>query len=440
MVQTTFSNEIVGTSGNDVIASTVDAVVFGLQGDDQITSGVTSNVALIDDNLLVGGSGNDTYIILSPPPSDGGVNGDNDIESEAAVMDLGGSSSDTVIISGLSLSCAAVGTIDNTHLYIEDPDVGIAVVIIDWLSPESRIETFIIGGQTFNVTGDGTAFLNLFSDFEGNITLLQYFDNDQAEANDFNTMISNHTVRQAELENTGTVDPDDGTPGDDNLVGSDGDDDFLGGDGNDTINAGNGNDTVNAGSGNDTLNGNAGMDFLEGGLGDDTMRGGQDDDFVQGNAGSDFVRGDKGNDTVRGGQGDDSVRGGQDDDLVKGDKGNDIVKGDKGNDTVRGGQDDDQVFGLDGDDIIFGDKGNDTLEGGDGLDVFAFSTDSGIDIVNDFVFDEDRVQFASAVFATAQDAVDAQTLGSNVVIDLGSGNTITLTLSSLLDLDDFIIV
>jgi len=86
------------------------------------------------------------------------------------------------------------------------------------------------------------------------------------------------------------------------------------------------------------------------------------------------------------------------------------------------------LTGGSGDDVIQGLGGNDTLVGGGGHDVFVFANGNGQDIVSDFVSGTDQLDLRAFGFANFA-AVQAAThdVGANAVIDLGGGNTVTLT-------------
>lgn len=106
--------------------------------------------------------------------------------------------------------------------------------------------------------------------------------------------------------------------------GSVGQDDLLGNDNNDHFHAGDGNNNINGGGGNDGLDGGAGNDVLIGGLGDDVLIGGD------------------GNDNLEGDDGDDQLDGGVGDDVLIGGLGDDILYAGEGNDDLTGGADKDQ--------------------------------------------------------------------------------------------------
>ncbi len=90
-----------------------------------------------------------------------------------------------------------------------------------------------------------------------------------------------------------------------------------------------------SGSGSFTGNGNALNNMLTGGSGADKLYGGDGDDMLLGNAGNDTLNGGNGNDNLSGGVGNDTLVGGD---------GNDVLNGMAGKDTMAGGLGDDRYF------------------------------------------------------------------------------------------------
>ena len=187
---------------------------------------------------------------------------------------------------------------------------------------------------------------------------------------------------------------------------------------------------------------NACNNGITGGEGLDTVTGAEGSDLVYGNLGSDLIYGNQDNDTMFGGQDDDIAFGGQNDDLVYGNAGADQVYGNTSSDTLYGGQGDDSVFGGQGADQVFGGAGNDsidggladdTITGGAGNDVFEFQNGDGADVIGDFTVGEDLIQLVSGINGTgATDGADMLSrittdADGNAVIDLGDGNSLTLT-------------
>lgn len=159
-----------------------------------------------------------------------------------------------------------------------------------------------------------------------------------------------------------------GGDGNDIVAGEDGDDLVVGDLGNDLLYGGAGNDSLAGGAGNDVLNGGADNDTLRGDAGDDLLFGEAGNDILMGGTGNDYLYGDDGTDTMTGGAGNDTMYGGLGNDLMTGDAGNDTMYGEAGNDMMSGGTGDDTLEGTTGDDIVYGDAGNDIVRGGDDND------------------------------------------------------------------------
>ena len=153
--------------------------------------------------------------------------------------------------------------------------------------------------------------------------------------------------------------------GNDVITGNDGDNKLFGMGGNDTLTGLAGEDVLVGEAGDDYLYGGDGDDNISGGDGIDQIWGGNDNDLIDGGAGNDYLYGEDGNDMLVAGDGNDDVQGGNGDDILVGDAGNDILRGGNGNDQLTGG------------------IGNDTLEGGNDSDVYAFTANSGNDVVTD---------------------------------------------------------
>ena len=124
---------------------------------------------------------------------------------------------------------------------------------------------------------------------------------------------------------------------------------------------------------------------------------------------------------------------------------NDVVEGGKGRDKLFGEAGDDSIKGNGGRDKIEGGAGNDTMSGNGSHDTFVFGDGFGDDIIKDFEADNDKEKIdlsdVTAITSFADLVADhMDQVGSDVVIDDLSGNTITLQDVLLSDLDnpDFI--
>lgn len=166
-----------------------------------------------------------------------------------------------------------------------------------------------------------------------------------------------------------------------------------------------GDDTLFADVEDETIFGQAGNDILYGNLGDDTL-------FAE--DGNDILYGDMGDDTL--------FEGGND--RLYGNAGDDILFGNAGNDTLYGGKGNDFLLGEEGDDVLSGDLGDDTLAGGNGRDIFVLQSNSGSDIILDFIDGEDVLELPANLSFT--DLAIASNNGSTI-IQLGDDTLATLS-------------
>lgn len=250
----------------------------------------------------------------------------------------------------------------------------------------------------------------------------------------------------------------DGRGGDDRVLGGNGDDTLYGQDGDDTLNGGENNDEVYGGAGNDHLVGSAGLDLLEGNAGNDTLLGGantdslyggDDNDILYGAEDDDFSSdrriGDADNDTLYGSAGDDTLIGNEGNDQFFGGAGDDRLFGGAGNNRYLAGAGNDTIIGGEGAEVIDGGTGDDVMWGSSGGDLFIFADGHGNDTIQDFsagdfteLLDLARV---TAITSLADLDLDSATngaatqVGQNVLIDTGSGTSITLTGVMLHDLN-----
>lgn len=167
----------------------------------------------------------------------------------------------------------------------------------------------------------------------------------------------------------------------------------------------------------DNLIGMAANNKMDGKGENDTLNGGNGNDTLQGGAGNDKLLGAAGNDSVLGGAGHDSLYGGAGNDQLYGNKENDMLYGEAGNDILQGGE---------GNDVLRGGAGSDQLYGNQGNDVFNFSRGSGKDMVFDFQ-DGDKLAISSSIYHNAKEVLSHTSYsGNKAVIDLGSGDNVTL--------------
>ena len=243
------------------------------------------------------------------------------------------------------------------------------------------------------------------------------------------------------------------------VFGSNFDDDIIGDAGNNRLEGRDGNDTLDGAAGNDRLLGGNGNDTIFGGDGVDTIFGQDGDDILFGGAGNDFFFGGSGADSHDGGTGTDTVSylassSGVTVNLQTGGTGGDAagdtytnierIFGTSFDDNIRGSDGNDVLLGNGGDDFIDGGAGNDTLIGGAGIDSFGYSvTQGGADVISGFFVSNEVIYFTEngggEVGPTSfQDLIDnyASDVGTNVIFDIGNGNTLTLVGVNIADLSD----
>ncbi|WP_390915618.1 hypothetical protein [Pseudosulfitobacter sp. SM2401] len=231
-----------------------------------------------------------------------------------------------------------------------------------------------------------------------------------------------------------------GDEGNDTIRGQNGDDSITSGMGEDNIHGGGGKDYIRGGDDNDTIAGGDGSDTIEGGEGNDSLIGGAGENKLYGQGGNDTLVGGAGKDTLNSGGGDDFLKGAQGNDLLEGGNNNDTLWGGKGRDTINGGSGDDLILGGTwgdtlngggGDDTLQGGTDDDYLKGGTGADTFIFENGMGEDQLLGFDRTEDILRINSDLLSGQTTgaqvlATFGSVVGSDVVLDFGGGDTITL--------------
>ena len=216
------------------------------------------------------------------------------------------------------------------------------------------------------------------------------------------------SAREDNVESVDFTINNNGTSGDDELIGTTDTDVLTGGDGNDRLVGNLGGDYLDGGAGNDVLiSGSESPDtaveapenegtysFLYGWEGNDELQGSGFSDELYGGSGNDVLAGGAGNDTLDGGQGDDVLDGGAGTDVISyrdelasvrinldtgtvddSQNGTDSFSNIEGaiaseySDTIIGDTNNNILTGLAGDDVINSGAGNDTIEAGQGSDL-----------------------------------------------------------------------
>lgn len=191
------------------------------------------------------------------------------------------------------------------------------------------------------------------------------------------------------------------------------------------------------------ITGNAGINLLQGLGGDDTLSGGAGGDLLDGGAGSDWASYAGSTSGVNA----DLRAPGDGQSALTGDAAGDVyigienLLGSDFNDTLRGDDGANQLAGGAGADRFWAQKGNDTLTGGAGEDVFYFQNGYGADRIQDFENDVDTITFSKMGFASVATAMSyASQSGTDVVFNFGGGDTLTVLNTTLLTLQDDILL
>ena len=339
--------EIVGTDGNDIIATALNYTndagafkVFGGAGNDVIGTGALNDEVSggAGDDLISGLGGDDRLAgDVGADRLDGGAG--NDHLDGGADNDVLFGNADRDILLGDAGDDLLDGGAGN-----DDLNGGVGNDLLDGGEGDDRL--------------DGGADNDRLLGGVGHDVLAGDAGNDDLSGGDGNDVLS------------GGVDSDIlvGDAGDDDLSGGDGDDVLAGGVGNDLLDGGEGHDRLEGGDDNDRLLGGAGRDVLMGDAGDDDLSGGDGDDVLAGGAGSDVLVGDAGDDDLSGGNGDDVLAAGAGNNLLDGGDGDDRLDGGADNDRLLGGAGHDVLVAYAGEDVSNGGAGDDLLDGGDGDD------------------------------------------------------------------------
>ena len=416
---------IYGTKGDDALKG---SSVFGDEGNDEI-SGTGQ------DNILVGGRGNDMLLGSGGSDSLGGGEG-NDVLNGGRGDDyiLAGFGDDTIIVKNGE---AAGDTMKGGYGWDVLVNEGGGALILSDFGPANSVEEIVGSRRDIRGTSDDDVL-----DFSA--TVLDGVPKVDGRNGD-------DTIRGSQdgdhiLGNDGN-DEVDGQGGNDELEGNNGADLLLGGDGEDTLIGGSQNDTLVGGADDDVLDGGAGDDENFGGAGDDLIkvrngeavndtfdggdgwdklvnwgggalvlssfgpdndveeivgsrrdiRGTSDDDVldfsatvldgvpkVDGRNGDDTIRGSQDGDHILGNDGNDEIDGQGGDDELEGNNGADLLLGGDGEDTLIGGSQDDTLVGGADNDVLEGGNHNDTVTGGAGADLFVLRGNFGSDVFKDF--------------------------------------------------------
>lgn len=415
-------NVLIGNAGMNILSGGAGAdTLYGSQGGGG--GGEGGSQSTVDNDFLIGGAGNDTYLFTRGNGVDTIVDTDAPGEGNRILFGAGITQANLTFVRNQDTLAIALfaqgggGDEDEGEGYYHEED------------------EYVGGGG-----GDGAPITSQ------DAIILQSFDPNRVNGS---LVVETLEFADGSFINLADLFPPTGpvvTEGDDTLTFGLGDDviDALGG--NDTVDVDGGNDTVLGGAGNDTLLGGDGTDILDGGTGNDALDGGAGDDAYHYGlgAGLDQVTDTAGTDTVWFGAGisfdttvvrlmeaagittahlrlldefgnerinqgldiqlsaggtspieqfafadgtarsladltiqtvvtegtrrGDVIRTGRHDDIIYAGKGGDTIYAGSGHDTVFSGKDGDTIFGEAGHDTLYGEKGDDVLDGGYGND------------------------------------------------------------------------
>jgi Ca2+-binding RTX toxin-like protein len=319
-----------------------------------------------DNDLLEGGSGNDTLFGADP----------NNFQVQVAEQDtlIGGEGTDLFILG------------DKNQVYYDDRNSA-----RDGSTDYALIEDFNPAQDKIQLKGDRSLYsLSFFADGNGKTLANLFYLQPGATAERvgiIKNVSSNLTLSNSAFIYLPNESPQPAfnliggaTPYNDKLKGS-----VL----NDQISGNSGDDTLAGGDGNDSLAGDGGGDSLFGDSGNDTVNGGNNNDTLYGAAGNDLLDGGNNQDQLLGDEGNDTLFGGTDNDFLTGGIGNDTLNGTNPNNfELQLGEQDTLVGGADRDLFILGDK--DRLYYSDRNSRTDGSTDYAV--IKDFNPAQDKIQ------------------------------------------------
>jgi Ca2+-binding RTX toxin-like protein len=373
--------------------------VTGSQGGDTITD---SNVA----NVLVGGGGQDTFIMVGDNVRDtiDGVGAGNAIDYSAATANLTVTLGNGVVVGGTGSNNANSDVISNIDSFTGGSGN-------DSITGDAAANTLIGGAGNDTLTGLGGA--DTLNGGAGNDTLVAtvndgndtlnggggtdtYVLSGTTAAANVNLTTGASTSAQTGTDSLTNIENVTGSQGGDTITDSSVANVLTGGGGADTFVMTNDNvkDTVDGAGGTNTVDYSAATANL-------TVNLTNSPTTVVGSGTTAATSDSIANITnVTGGSGNDTLTGNNAANVLVGNGGNDTLSGGGGADTLNGGAGTDTLNGGTGNDTLIGGAGADSLTGGGGTDTFDFNatTDSTVaahDVVQDFTTGTDNLDFST---------------------------------------------
>jgi len=433
----TFSSveNLIGSSGNDILTGSVDAnSLEGGSGDDSLFGGSGTDSAVFSGfraDYEIVDNGGDSYTVTDRNPNDGDEGTDSLTAIENAVFaggsfDLsevgidvtytrtgvyqGGTTRDFLTgevfpLLGLAGSSGSfVGTSGYDRLVLESG--------FDYLANDLDIGYAIFYDRA---AGSGTDGLQINSIEE--ITLTQ--------ADDILDFSARPGRDPYDGSKTGLIDPISGQTFDVSISMGDGDDVFIGGASD---------ESVGGNSGTDVLFGNSGTDILQGGTGGDSLNGGSGTDSASYDEEGAGVTVDLSSGVHGGNAAGDTLIAIEN--LI-GSSFIDVLTGDSGANALWGGSGNDTLSSNSGADSLNGHAGDDSLAGGSGGDLFVFggtqAQNGDANVINDLDFAEgdsvilgfDSSDASQTVTVTSgQDLLDAASANSEISLQATGGDTL----------------
>lgn len=390
---------VTGTSGNDVLYGTEGSdLIVGGDGDDILYSEANGNVsydvALDIRAALVDLDGSETLTVqISGVPDGASLSSGEEVSAgvwRVNVADLSGLTMHVTSPVDVTLTVSAIAAEQNGSTSSTSAEINISFESVDGVQgihAEGGVDILRGGaGNDIMIGGSGTDFID-YSTTDNGVTV--YMSSGRAYGDGFD--------RFSGIE--GVI----GSDYSDQIYGDSGDNIIMSGDGNDWVSSGSGNDTIHDGNGADSIDAGSGNDVIvaaEDGS-NDQYDGGSGFDIVDYSAAENAIRVDLNNGQVYG------EHGGRDKLWsIEG------VIGGAGDDTMVGSRYDDSFDGGAGNDVIQGGRGYDVLTGGEGDDTFVFTRQDVLSGRNYYGFD-------TITDFGAGDRLDFSGLGSgNHAIDL----------------------